>query len=186
MANNSEISPVLAQALGGGEESAENHKAYLFPVVARHTVMALLVATGEVVSAQIELLCQAAGMRLEAVTRTWQASEGVPPGVGTGSWEGLSPADRMLHLQAQRMARLRVAEMRLYHENDLKAGVAATDVYAALREQIDAARREFLESFLSKTPTMVDYLHLEILRRLAHDDDRLLGQSYPGPMVDNG
>ena len=80
LANNSEISPVLAQALGGGEESAENHKAYLFPVVARHTVMALLVATGEVVSAQIELLCQAAGMRLEAVTRTWQASEGVPPG----------------------------------------------------------------------------------------------------------
>jgi hypothetical protein len=30
---------------------------------------------------------------------------------------------------------------------------------------------------------MVDYLHLEILRSLARDDDRLLGQSYPGPMV---
>jgi hypothetical protein len=30
---------------------------------------------------------------------------------------------------------------------------------------------------------MVDYLHLEIVRSLAHDDDRLLGSSYPGPMV---
>jgi hypothetical protein len=30
---------------------------------------------------------------------------------------------------------------------------------------------------------MVDYLHLEILRSLAHDDDRLLGPEYPGPMV---
>ena len=55
----------------------------------------------------------------------------------------------------------------------------------ALREQIDTARQQFQKSFLSKSPTMVDYLHLEILRSLAHDDDRLLGQNYPGPMVDH-
>jgi hypothetical protein len=30
---------------------------------------------------------------------------------------------------------------------------------------------------------MVDYLHLEIVRSLAHDDERLLGAGYPGPMA---
>ena len=40
---------------------------------------------------------------------------------------------------------------------------------------------KFLQTFLAKSPTMVDYLHLEILQRLAHDDDRLLGHNYPGP-----
>jgi hypothetical protein len=81
------------------------------------------------------------------------------------------------------MARVRVAEMRLYHDNELRTGVAGGDIYGAMQKEIDAARDQFLQEYLSKSPTMVDYLHLEILRSLAHDDDRLLGHNYPGPMV---
>ena len=82
------------------------------------------------------------------------------------------------------MARVRVAEMRLYHENELRSGVGEPVIFTALcKGEIDTARDQFLQTFLSKSPTMVDYLHLEILRSLAHDDDRLLGHSYPGPMV---
>jgi hypothetical protein len=186
-------------------------RAYLFPVSARLSVVAMLIASGPVTSAPIELLCEAAGMRLEtllpavvaarAATSTSVTSGTVmnaaapqqsglvqlatktPPLTETRSWGDLSQEDQRLHLQAQRTARLRVAEMRLYHEEALRRGVDNNDIYAALQTPVDAARSQFLQSYLSKSPTMVDYLHLEILRSLAHNDDRLLGQNYPGPMV---
>ena len=78
---------------------------------------------------------------------------------------------------------MRVAEIRLGEEDALRDGTAAKDIYTALRSPIETARQQFLQTYLSKSPTMVDYLHLEILRTLAGDDDQLLGASYPGPMV---
>jgi hypothetical protein len=173
LSTGAEISPVLAEALG----SAPGDKAYLFPIVSRHTVMAMVAASGVEVSAPIELLCEAAGMRLETFTPLSSPRE------TPRSWDDLGAEDRKLHLQAQRMARLRVAEMRLYRENEVRSGAAIGDIYGALKGEIDAAREQFLQTFLSKSPTMVDYLHLELLRSLAHDDDRLLGSQYPGPMV---
>jgi hypothetical protein len=111
------------------------------------------------------------------------AAAPAPETSGPRGWEDLSVEERKLHLQAQRTARVRVAEMRLYHENELRHGAAASDIYSALKTEIDAARDQFLQTYLAKSATMVDYLHLEILRSLAHDDDRLLGHNYPGPMV---
>jgi hypothetical protein len=99
------------------------------------------------------------------------------------AWSDLSPEDQKLHLQAQRVARVKAAEMRLYHAEELRKGVFDGNIYNALQPEIDKARADFLQDFLSKSRTMVDYLHLEILRSLAHEDDRLLGQHYPGPMV---
>jgi len=177
LSTDAEISPVLAQAF----RTAPGGKAYLFPIVARHSVMAMLAASGVEVSAPVELLCEAAGMRLETFIQPLspQPKEPDPP----QAWDDLDAEDQKLHLQAQRMARLRVAEMRLYRENEVRSGAAIGDIYGALKNEIDAARDQFLQTFLSKSPTMVDYLHLEILRSLAHDDDRLLGRHYPGPMV---
>jgi hypothetical protein len=178
LSTEAEISPVLAKAF----RSASGEKAYLFPIVARHSVMAMLVASAVQVSAPIELLCEAAGMRLEtfqpALSQQANASAAAPL-----AWDDLNAEDRKLHLRAQRMARLRVAEMRLYHENEVRSGAAIGDIYGALQSEIDAARDQFLQTFLSKSSTMVDYLHLELLRSLAHDDDGLLGRHYPGPMV---
>jgi hypothetical protein len=128
-------------------------------------------------------------MRLESVGGISQPKASVPADLGQDraegrlSWDTLSPEDQRLHLQAQRTARLRVAEMRLYNEADLKRGVATGNIYGALQPVLDRARDQFLRDFLAKSATMVDYLHLEVLRSLAHDDDALLGQSYPGPMV---
>ena len=84
---------------------------------------------------------------------------------GPRSWDELTLEDQKLHLQAQRTARVRVAEMRLYHEDKLKSGVADADIYGALQNEIDAARNHFLQAFLSKSPTMVDYLHLELVQK---------------------
>jgi hypothetical protein len=174
LATEAEISPVLARAFS----PAPDHKAYLFPVVARQTVVAMLVASDVAVCAPIEFLCEAAGMRFET-----GAAAPAPETSGPRGWDDLSVEERKLHLQAQRTARVRVAEMRLYHENELRNGAARNDIYGALKTEIDAARNQFLQTYLAKSATMVDYLHLEILRSLAHDDDRLLGHNYPGPMV---
>jgi hypothetical protein len=195
LASAPEISPVLAGAFT--EPDNDSPKAYLFPVLVRQKVVAMLIAVGAVVPAPLELLSEAAGMKLELLTAppplaplrnpelVQIAAPSVPPSATNERhlWEELSPDDQKLHLQAQRVARVRVAELRLYNQEELRKGVFEGDIYGALREPIDAARTAFLQSYLSKSPTMVDYLHLEILRSLAHDDDRLLGKDYPGPMV---
>jgi hypothetical protein len=180
-----ELPAALIKKLQPAPERHSGAKAYLFPVNARHSVVAMLVASGNtpMVSATVELLCEAAGMLLETLAP--ESRETVPASATAErlSWDALSSEDQKLHLQAQRTARVRVAEMRLYNEQKLRNGVESSDIYTALQTVIDAARHQFLQTFLAKSPTMVDYLHLEILRTLAHDDDRLLGQNYPGPMV---
>ena len=60
--------------------------------------------------------------------------------------------------------------------------LGARNIYASLEAQIDAAREKFREKHMS-APTMVDYLHLEMVRSLAEDDAILLGPNYPGPLV---
>ncbi len=191
LARESEVSSALTHWLASN--SAE--KLYLFPVSTRHQVVAMLVAAGEVFPAAVELLAGAAGMRLEAfdggtknpgvenlirIQRT-----GVPASATSErrAWDDLSPEDQQLHLHAQRVARVRVARMRLDREDAWRRGLAQSDIYSALRRDIESARTEFLQNFLSRSTTMVDYLHLEILRNLANDDDRVLGREYPGPMV---
>lgn len=195
VASETEISPVLAQKFRQVGEGNSNRKAYLFPVIARHSVVAMLIASEEtsLLSAPIELLCEVAGMRLEALMTAperpkpadlVQLTPSAPAAAaGRLTWDALSPEEQKLHLQAQRMARVRVAEMRLYHENELREGIASGNIYRALQSSIDKAREQFLQNFLARSQTMVDYLHLEILSSLAHDDDRVLGPDYPGPMV---
>lgn len=97
-------------------------------------------------------------------------------------WQELSKEERDLHLRAQRFARVRVAEMRLYHAEKVKKGREDKNLYRALKAEIDRARQEFMEKFISVCPSMVDYLHLELLEVLAGDDETLLGSDYPGPL----
>jgi hypothetical protein len=175
-----------------------DNKCHLLAVTKREAVAGILIACGDVVQGALELLTEAAGMRLEVLSPlTPAALKPLPaPGlvqIGTApksnteasspKWDELSPAEQKTHLHAQRIARVRVAEIRLYHADALREGVFAGNIYGSLREQIEKARTEFLQNCLAQSPTMVDYLHLEILRSLAHDDERLLGSDYPGPMV---
>jgi hypothetical protein len=205
LASDSEISPVLAKAFAGERDgaAAADAKVYLFPVIARHSVIGMLIASGAVSAPPIELMCEAAGMKLEVLRPVQHQPAPSQPAANPSEfvplasvvpapvvlmserrlWDELSTEERQLHLKAQRMARVRVAEMRLYQSEAVRQGATSGDIYGALRSGIDAARSEFLQTFLKKSPTMVDYLHLEMLRNLAQDDDRLLGPEYPGPMV---
>jgi flagellar biosynthesis GTPase FlhF len=192
LASPAEISSVLASAFEkGGEE-----KVYLFPVRVRQTTVALMVAGGAVSPAPLELLCEAAGMKLETleasvpepVAPIIEKSDlvhiaGVRNGTPVNSWERLSGEQQALHLRAQRTARVRVAQIRISEATALRKGIQERDIYLALRRPLDAARGEFRQSYMTQMPDMVDYLHLEIVRSLAHDDEKLLGAGYPGPMA---
>ncbi len=87
------------------------------------------------------------------------------------------------HLRAQRFARVRVAEIQLYHAASMKSGRASGDVYSELKTQMDAAREAYREKFLTPVNGIADYLHAEFVRTLANDDETLLGPGYPGPLV---
>ncbi|HTB12950.1 MAG TPA: hypothetical protein VK752_15315 [Bryobacteraceae bacterium] len=87
------------------------------------------------------------------------------------------------HMRAQRFARVRVAEIQLYHAAAMKNGRVARDVYGALKAQMDAARDAYRENFLTPGNGSADYLHAEFVRTLANDDAALLGPGYPGPLV---
>lgn len=183
-----EISSVLASALGRDGDQ----KIYLFPVTARRNTVAVLVAAGVGNPAPIELLCEAAGMKLESLEAPAGAPTAEPAaksdlvqiaGSTATTWNSLTPEEQALHLRAQRTARVRVAQIRISESTALRRGVQEHNIYGALRVSIDSARNEFQKTYMAQTPDMVDYLHLEIVRSLAHDNERLLGQEYPGPIA---
>jgi hypothetical protein len=116
MSSAGEISTPLAAAFrseAGDEEEAE--RAYLFPVLARHQVIAVLVASGgatggSAFSAPLELLCGTAAMRIESLMpdspREIQAAVTVPgkltqsaggPKPERASWDQLSTEEQRIH-----------------------------------------------------------------------------------------
>jgi hypothetical protein len=94
----------------------------------------------------------------------------------------LSREEQELHARAQRFARVRVAEMRLYRALAVREGRENRDLFGVLREEIEQSREQFQRDFLT-VPTMIDYLHVELVRTLANDDATMLGPDYPGPLV---
>jgi len=98
-------------------------------------------------------------------------------------WFDLSRVEQQQHLAAQRFARVLVAEMRLATPERFRAGRATGNIYGALKQPMEDARQKFREIHMSVSPTMVDYLHLEMVRSLADDDPNNLGPEYPGPLV---
>jgi hypothetical protein len=100
----------------------------------------------------------------------------------TPAWMSLPHPEMLLHVRAQRLARTRVAEMQLYRPEACKAGRAQSDIYLFLKQEIDGARNAFRSQFMSTT-SMIDYLHCELLRQLAADDESILGADYPGQMA---
>jgi hypothetical protein len=192
LASAAEVSPAVVATFG----HATGDKAYLFPLTVDQTTVGVLYATGAVDTAALELLAQATAAVMEARQRPARREDrpkalsdlvSIAPAPASATpapdWEELSPADRQLHLRAQRFARVKVAEMRLYRPDAVKAGRAQGDLYAALQEPIDQGREAFRKTFMAGSKTMVDYFHLEVLRTLANDNPGWLGGKYPGRLV---
>ena len=182
-----EVSAPLVELLA----HAPDTQVAIFPVAAGDRVAALVYCWGVVQVAALELLAQAASAvwsaipvappKLVSIGPAADAPPGkAPPAAG---WAELPPAEQRIHLRAQRFARVRTAEIRLYHADVVQVGRSRRNLYEALRQPIEDARQEFRAQFFAACPSMVDYLHLELTRTLANDDTDLLGSTYPGPLV---
>lgn len=98
------------------------------------------------------------------------------------AWSRLPANEKAVHIRAQRFARVKVAEMQLYQPEVCRAGRDQKNLYLFLKQEVDNAREQFRTQFMT-TQNMVDYLHLELVRTLAANDEHSLGDDYPGQMV---
>lgn len=190
--------PVTAVATAG-EVSAElleiaapskGARVAIVPVLVRGGARGVLYAWGGGPAAALELVCEIAAAvwsGMEPVTVEAPAPQivqiaGAAP-KPRPTWESLPPDEQRIHLRAQRAARVETAEMRLRDAAAVQAGRTRRDLYGALRTPIDEARARFREKYFAFCPSMVDYLHLEIVRTLAAGDAEAMGREYPGPLV---
>ncbi len=174
-----EVSATLVERLG----HAPDGRAHIYPVVVHDRVLALLYAWGDVQAAAVELLAQCAAaiwdqLQPPPIAELVKIAPAAPAAKAPSAWETLPPGEQRIHLRAQRFARVRVAEMRLREGAAVQAGRSQRNLYAALRTPIDATRAVFRSDFFASCPSMVDYLHLELVSTLANGNAELLGEGY--------
>jgi hypothetical protein len=180
----------VSETLSTGDKP---QRAFLMPTLNRNRVAAVLFASADDHTDLngLELLSAFSSAMLERIRRKAAVSQNAqgedPEASGTRaklslpSWSDLDEAQRSLHIRAQRFARTKVAEMQLYKPELCQKGNDRQDVYLYLKQEIDSAREGFRTQFMT-IPTMVDYLHLELVSSLVHGDEFLLGADYPGQM----
>lgn len=187
-----EVSEALA-ALPSSLPHETPQRCYLVPLANRSRVVAVLFAAGEETDLDaVELIATVASAVLEQhgkrpdLVAIESGADGTPAAAEKGktlpAWADLADAERNLHIRAQRFARVRVAEMQLYKADLCHKGIERQDLYLYLKPEIEAAREAYRTQFMT-TPSMVDYLHLELVATLAHGDELLLGADYPGQML---
>lgn len=96
------------------------------------------------------------------------------------AWTDLSEEQRGIHIKAQRFSRVTIAEMELARPEACRAGREQGNFYLFLKNDIDKAREKYRHQFMT-IPSMVDYLHLELVRA-AEGDEFKLGADYPGQL----
>jgi hypothetical protein len=201
-----EVSPEIVTVLGHPADG----RVQIYPLVVHEGVPALLYCWGAAQGAALEMLAQVAAAVWDSLTvpeppapeppapeppapeppalvtiaaAPQAAPEPVAAVPAPSTWDALSPDDQAIHLRAQRFARVQIAEMRLTEPAAVQSGRTKRNLYGELRARIDLARTQFHQTFFARCPNMVDYIHVELVRSLAHDNADLLGKDYPGPLV---
>jgi hypothetical protein len=85
------------------------------------------------------------------------------------------------HAAARRFARVSVSEIKLYHEEEVKAGREASDLWTRLAQDIGLAKQTFEARVDKEVRERFDYLYDEIVRQLAEGDPKKLGPGAPPP-----
>ena len=186
----SEFSSEILGYLG----EAADEKIRVFPVISRGLVKALILVEAGAKpfhAGSIEILTMTAGHRWVASKEVAepaqliaiQGNQEPKPKETTQNWFQLSPQEQEVHLRAQRFARVQVAELRLYQSERVRQSRRENNIYGVFRSEIDQAREEFRTQFVETCPSMLDYYHMELVRILANENEKVLGSEYPGPLV---
>ena len=159
---------LIAESQLGAAAVGLKGRAHLFPLVGKTRVLGVMLAVDEagpdVYGLEILLSLGASTLELRAV-----------PG---GALIGPVPSAPEALPTARRFARTSVAGWMLEFPELVSAGRVRRNLYGEMKTQIDQARSTFRERYLPGP----DYLHEEIVARLAMGTVKLLGPAYPGPI----
>jgi len=96
--------------------------------------------------------------------------------------EALPEPDKDSHKKAYRFARVAVQDLLSYHKSKIDEGRNNRNLYDVLREDIEKTRENYQKRFASTAAASFDYLHYEMVAKLAGNDLEVLGRNYPGPI----
>ncbi len=147
------------------------------PITGADGAIAALLTPGDADLDAIELIAAAGSM---ALRRGGAAPELVPLVAAKETPAPLS--ERRIELAARRYARVAASRILLRQPSAVAAGRRAKDIYSAVAPMIDAAREEYRARFLPGRAQIADYLHEEMVKTIAQDDETHLGPDYPGPL----
>jgi hypothetical protein len=110
------------------------------------------------------------------------AAPAIPP---PPDLDSLPEADRDSHKKAYRSARVAVQDLLAYPQNQSKIaeGRKTKTLYRQLKEEIDKNRETYQKKYGQTAARSYDYLHFELVTKLAQNDPELLGGDYPGEMT---
>jgi len=91
--------------------------------------------------------------------------------------------DAKSHADARKTARLLISEIKLYNEDELKAGRENRDIYRRLQKEIEHGREAYSQRVPAKILSSRDHFHEELIRILGDNDGSRMGAAYPGPNV---
>jgi hypothetical protein len=111
------------------------------------------------------------------------ASEGAPALPPPPDADSLPDAERDSHRKAHRFARVAVQDLLSYHRDKIEQGRKNKNLFAVLKEDIDKTRENYQKRFGETPARAFDYLHYEMVSKLAGNDLSMLGDQYPGPWV---
>jgi hypothetical protein len=104
---------------------------------------------------------------------------------GFASAELSEEEEEAAHEEARRLARLLVAEIKLYNEEEVERGRQDGDLYGRLKTDIDRSRKMYERRVHPLIQSETDYFGTELIRVLAQDDPELMGSEYRSPEMLN-
>jgi hypothetical protein len=107
-----------------------------------------------------------------------EASAGLAALPDVGS---LPENDRESHRKAHRFARVAVQDLLSYHKEKIADGRKNKNLFAVLKDDIQKTRENYQKRFGQTAASSFDYLHYEMVAKLAGNDPSVLGDQYPGP-----
>ena len=93
----------------------------------------------------------------------------------------LPEAERDSHRKAHRFARVAVQDLLSYHREKIDQARRNRNLFTVLQEDIEKTRENYQKRFGQTPARAFDYLHYEMVSKLAGNDLTVLGEMYPGP-----